>query len=298
MLKLRRTFEMPSIGARFESVDFAHSEFRVRVERMKGIGVDESMLFPTLPWTGYGDRPRIDVVLLGETRDTENGVSRDLARGDFAVGRALDSLYSRTTSNELLSLSIEWNLGSLGTNAPMGLPTGKLGVRAIESLTRFASGLLNAPDSEGQPLGALASMLTELRAEGVPFDAWRARDIVVDVPSLHQRVATVLGDLLSKIGRNPSTSSLQSALGLSRRRVGELVSELATRYGINGRDWRTTRDRWRLFVAAAAMSNRAATTESVAEAVGYGSPVAFCHAFRAAGLPSPGQVRAELARRA
>ena len=68
------------------------------------------------------------------------------------------------------------------------------------------------------------------------------------------------------------------------------------KYGLNGSDWRTIRDRWRLNTALLAMSHPRARTESVATAVGYGSPNALCHAFREANIPSPGSIRDALAR--
>src|SRR5262249_39636709 len=105
MLSFRRSFSMPEIGVHYTVHDFAHPSFRVRAEHGKGISADEALMFPNVAWSGYGDRPRIDVILRGEARDVENGVTRWLSRGDFAIGRALDSLYMRTQGEELLCLS-------------------------------------------------------------------------------------------------------------------------------------------------------------------------------------------------
>jgi AraC-like DNA-binding protein len=231
-------------------------------------------------------------------RDIENGVVRWLRPGEFTIGRALDSLYMRTQGEELLLLSIEWNLGSLGTSAPIGLPTGGLHPLDVVRLTADAGELLS-PDtaaSETVMVGVIGRVMARLRAAGVPFDCWRAKDLLTPVPGSLQRVADAVGGHLSRIGDKPGTADLEAALGVSRRRVAQLVAELSSRYGMNGTDWRTMRDRWRLQAAMLAMSHREARTEEVARAVGYGSPNAFCHAFREAKLPSPGLIRTALAR--
>lgn len=295
MLLFRRSFVMPSIGASYTLVDHAHPSFRIRVEHGRGVACDESMMFPAVAWSGYGDRPRLDVVLRGRVRDVENGVVRWLEPGHFAIGRALDSLYMRIEGEEVLLLSIEYNLGSLGTSAPTGLPTGTLAREAVDELTCDAFSLLRA-ESPPAVAGAIGHVLARLRAEGVPFDAWRARDLVTPVAPALQRVADAVGASLSNIGGAPSTRDLERSLGVTRRRVSQLIGEVASRYGMNGMDWRTMRDRWRVMSSLLAMSHPKARTEEVASAVGYGSPNAFCHAYRQASLPSPGRVRAELAR--
>jgi hypothetical protein len=89
---------------------------------------------------------------------------------------------------------------------------------------------------------------------------------------------------------------LERDLGISRRRIAGLVADLARRYGLNGSDWRTMRDRWRLHCGTAAMSHHEARTEDVAAVIGYGSANAFCYAVREAKLPSPGCIRDALAR--
>ncbi|MBX3234482.1 MAG: helix-turn-helix transcriptional regulator [Labilithrix sp.] len=299
MLLFRRSFAMPSIGAYYTLVDHAHSAFRVRIEHGRGVACDEAMMFPAVAWSGYGDRPRLDVVLRGRVRDVENGVVRWLTPGDYAIGRALDSLYMRIEGDEVLLLSIEYNLGSLGTSAPIGLPTGALASAAVADITADAEELLRVgrgPNQDAIVAGAIGRLFARLRAEGVPFDAWRARDLVVPVAPALQRVADALGSSLSNIGGAPGTRDLEQALGVSRRRVSQLVGELASRYGMNGMDWRTMRDRWRVGSSLLAMSNPRARTEDVAAAVGYQSANAFCHAYRQANLPSPGSVRTELAR--
>jgi transcriptional regulator GlxA family with amidase domain len=60
---------------------------------------------------------------------------------------------------------------------------------------------------------------------------------------------------------------------------------------LNGEDWRTLRDRWRLTAAAVLATHPRATTENVAAAVGYGSARAVCTALSRARLPSPGKMR-------
>lgn len=298
MLSYRRSFEMPRIGVAFVVADYAHPEFRLRVERGRGFTVDERLSFPAITWSGYGDRPRLDVILRGDVRDVENGVTRRLGKGSFAIGRALDSLYMRASAceRELLCLSVEWNLGSLGTSAPVGLPEGTLSASSLGELTLASEELLAFEPRPDAAVGVLARILARLRADGLPFDTWKARDLAAPAPPSLQRVADAVGRALSRLHARPSVADLQAELGLSRRRVGDLVSDLSARYGLNGNDWRSMRDRWRLTSAVIAMSNAEARTEDVAVAVGYGSANALCQAFNDASLPSPRLVRAALDR--
>jgi AraC-like DNA-binding protein len=296
---------MPSVALEFRMDDFAHSDFRVRVERHRGVVLDESMVYPNVAWTGYGARPRLDLVLRGTVRVIENGVVQWLKPGDFTIGRALDSLYLRMQGDEILTLAVEWNLGTLSSSAPIGLPSGSLDVSDIAHLTAAAEQLLDARaldpalaldrGAEGPTAGIIASILSRLRSVGVPFDRFRARDLVSAVSAASQRTASAIGRALSRINEKPSLPGIAAELGLSPRRVADVIAELTTRYGFNGHDWRAMRDRWRLTMSAVALSHPLARTEDVARAVGYGSSNALCQAFRIANLPSPGQVRARLA---
>src|SRR5262249_12047406 len=155
-----------------------HPSFRIRIERTRNIVLDDAMTYPTVGWTGYGDRARLDVVLQGQVRDTENGVVRHLDPGDFAIGRALESLYARNAGDDYVCLAIEWDLGSLGTNTPIGLPTGRLAANDVASLRR-AVDELRAPEAPGSEVRSMLEILSVLRAAGLPFDAWRARDLVL-----------------------------------------------------------------------------------------------------------------------
>ena len=157
---------MVQTGAAYVVVDYTHPEFRVRVERGRAVEGDESIMFPAVAWSGHGDRPRLDVVLRGQVRDVENGIVRWLEPGDFTIGRALDSLYMRIQGAEVLLLSVEWNLGSLGTSAPVGLPTGTLPNEDFLELVANAFALLEprAPRSETLVVGLIGDTLARLRS--------------------------------------------------------------------------------------------------------------------------------------
>jgi AraC-like DNA-binding protein len=300
VLAYRRSFEMEKLDLAYSVVDLCHAGFRIRIERSRKMMLDDAMTYTTVGWSGYGERPRLDVVLEGQVRDTENGVVRHLGPGDFAIGRALDSLYQRAEREDFLCLAVEWNLGTLGTNAPIGLPQGTLNASDLSTLRGAVDQLSNAAAIGGgighEGLRSVLTVLSCLRAAGLPFESWRARDLTAEVPLSMQSAADVVGRALSRLDASPSSADLERELGVSRRQVGILVNELGTTYGLNGTDWRTMRDRWRLTAALGAMSHPDARTEDVARAVGYGSPNALCHAFRLAGLPTPGNVRSELAR--
>jgi AraC-like DNA-binding protein len=293
---------MPREGVDVRIFQLAHPSFHVRIEHTRRVCIDDTLTYPNIPWSGYGTRPRVDVVLRGDCRDSENGVTRWLSPGQFTIGRALDSFYMRSQGEEALVLGIEYDLGSLGTSAPIGLPVGAMSESDRAHLAAACEELLDSSDrGERRPesaIGVVGRIVSRLHAIGLPFDSWKAKDLVTPIPPLLQRVADALGQNLSRLRTKPGVGNLERELGLSRRRIADLVSELSKRYGLNGSDWRTQRDGWRLHCGLAAMSHPDARTEDVAEAIGYGSANAFCHALREAHLPAPGQVRAELERRA
>ncbi len=59
-------------------------------------------------------------------------------------------------------------------------------------------------------------------------------------------------------------------------------------------DWRSERDFYRGLIATMFLSHPDATTTMVSRMLGYRSSEALCHAFRRAGLPSPGNVQKRL----
>lgn len=290
MLVLRRVAHEPISGAAYEIHEVLHTSFRVRVTRTVGVTVDESLFYPTTKWTGDGARPQVEVALRGAVRNTQPPDVRWIRPGEFSIGRSLENFWARVEDDSLV-LSVDWALGSLGNVAPSGLPIGTLDEDALRKL-EAAAHTLATPGSEGFAL--IPEVLDTLRRAGVPFDAIDPRDLTAVTDEDDRAVAAALTHAMSNLNAAPMSVDLEQTLGRSRRQVVELVRRVAARFGLNGEDWRTLRDRFRLTSAAVLATHRAARTEHVAHAVGYGSARALCTALARAGLPTPGNMRREV----
>jgi AraC-like DNA-binding protein len=290
MVVLRRRVSHAPLGAVFTTHDALHSHFRVRLARSRRIVLDDHLLYPSMPWTGAGDRQRLDVVLRGELRCRDGSIERWLGPGDFFIGGAVDSLYTRMQGADALYLSIEWDARLLGTRMLGDSSSASLTARGLARLTETSLGIAEVADATT----TIADVLAQLRAEGLPFDVLETADLVESTDPMLRRLGGAMGDALSRLSDNPASVDLELAFGASRRTVVRMVEAFLRRYRLNGTSWRPFRDRWRLVAAAALMSGVGARTEDVARSVGYGSPNAFCYAFAQAGLPSPGRIRAAL----
>ncbi len=288
MLILRRRAHDPHTDARCALHDFLHSRFRARLIETCDVTWDESLLHPAIGWSGDGARPQFLVPLRGRARVVEHGVTRWLKAGEFTLAFSLGSLSSRFDPDSLV-LAVDFSLGSLGTRSPPGLPGGVLGARAHSRLLELAEQLQAREEMDAMP--HVARLLDILRNEGLPLDKHGVADLREPIESYEHAVARALTSSLSNLHDNPMSVDLEKMLGLSRRRVVDLLARVSARFDINGQDWRTLRNRWRLISSMALASHPRARTEDVAKAVGYGSARAFCHAFLEAGLPSPGNVR-------
>jgi len=85
-------------------------------------------------------------------------------------------------------------------------------------------------------------------------------------------------------------------LGSNARTVHRRIERIAERYVLPWSHWRSALHHTRIVQAIRWLGAPGATTELVARLTGFRSPTALCHAFAAAGLPSPGTL-ARAARR-
>lgn len=284
MLVLRRIAHEPISGARYEIHEALHTLFRVRVTRTVGVICDEHLLYPATDWTGDGARPQAEVTLEGSLRNTENGEVRWVMPGTYAIGGALASLYARVERDSLI-LSVDWALGSLGARIPRGLPTGQLATPAHKELIDHANAII-AGD-----VAVVPRVLDVLRTEGVPLDPIRSDDLPLSIDEEDRAVVAALTQAMCNLGASPMSVDLERTLARSRRHVVDSVRRVASRFGLNGSDWRSLRDRFRLNAAAVLCTHANARTENVARAVGYGSARALCHALARAGLPTASAMR-------
>jgi hypothetical protein len=138
---------------------------------------------------------------------------------------------------------------------------------------------------------AVQEIFAVLGAHGVPLharstDAWMERVCEQEVV-----LSQLIDRALSHRGGRVGIVDLEDLSGWPERSLRRRIRHHLRKYHFNARAWRELYRRWRLSTGLALMGARGATTEAVAQILGYSSPTAFCRAFASAGLPSPGSIR-------
>jgi AraC-like DNA-binding protein len=285
---------MQELDAELSTHEILHTGFRVRATYGKGVITEEALWHAgaaTVEWSGEGGRNAVVIMLRGDVRARLGGKEAWAHTGELVSTTPLGASETREQGGEYVQLMIEWEPGVLGTRSTPALSTTRLGATALSRLNQLATHLRTPSLTPASTAEQLAASLGALRAEGAPFDAWSAGDLLEPAAVADSELAQALGMALSSIDSNPQMLDLETALHLSPRQVSRRVGAFTGRYGLNGSNWRSLRDRWRLNVASSVMNHPHATTGAVATAFGYGSPEALCHSFAKAGLPSPSNIR-------
>lgn len=192
------------------------------------------------------------------------------------------------------------------------------GMRALRTRTRFvlvawrhwhagdrpaASDVFHAPwaferasDLARDPTPVRARELAmALSSVGVPI--WPDAPLAAKaVPARHRAFAHALERTLFPLAAQPMSVDLERTLSVSPRQVQRLTAEYFKRYYVTAIGWRQFVHGMRLEVGVFLASNPTSTTETLANALGFASPTALCHAFHDAGIPSPQSIKRELAR--
>jgi len=282
MLSFRREACDPRTGARCAIDDVVAPRFRLRVVATDRVTWDERLSTPAdAPWEGDGARVQIVVPLAGMVHVDDGRGPRSFGEGTLAMGDL--GLLETRFEPEARVLMIDYAAIPLGT---MDAGAGRIAVR---TRARLAAALDVADEAE-----RAAAVVALLRAEGLPLEGVTETELAAPSAASDRLLAGALSSLFSNLEAAPMTVDLERRLGLSRRRVVDLVGHFAETYDLDARSFRTLHRRWRVMAGSALMTHPQARTEEVARQVGYGSARAFCHAFAAAGLPSPGGLRRAL----
>lgn len=288
MLLSVRKFDSPSLGARMEEFSILHPRFRVFHKRMYGMASDDAFFGRLRPLAQ--ERSHVVVVLSGEVGVRATDGTHLLRPGDCRtqVRNRPWGMRIQVPSEYLL---VEWEAPSLGTRLVEAGIQGKLSRRTLQAIRAALGGEL----TQGGPTSTserLATILELLRAEGLPFEAWRGGDFRQPEPDWALALSRAVDATISCLQDKPRLVDLQRALGWSDRQIQRRLQEFQQRYACHPtRGWRELQRWWRLPIGAYLMAMPGNRTEDVAEALGYGTPAAFCQAFANAGLPSPGSVR-------
>lgn len=161
------------------------------------------------------------------------------------------------------------------------------------------SALVRALRASGFPLPVTTLEKPEETASPSGYEGWTCRRALTS-PEAHanklNRFGRALAELMGGMSDRTMRVDLSQALGCSERTVTRLAAEYFRTLHLSVDGWRDYIVNLRLWLAVAAMGSVGARTEVVSRSLGFKSPVALCHAFAAARLPSPGGLRNHLVR--
>ena len=219
------------------------------------------------------------------TADLRQGQLYASATHGTAAARAL------TPKTDLLVIGWRRGTGAGGTIAhdvrlgPSPLTTARL--------HRLADALADVDATRSCVCTAADDVIAALRAEGFPFlPTASLSDLRNDTPE--QRLAEAVEQSLAPLSSQPSSVDLSRALGVGEHHALRRTNEHFRQFYFSVRGWREYLRRRRIDLGAFFMGRPDARTEDVARALGFRSPTSFCHAFQAAGLPSPRAVQHHL----
>lgn len=212
---------------------------------------------------------------------------RELTRGHAVMG-AVDATLERWRGEPFAVLVLEWERGTLGEEAR----SEQLAFSAadVERLRRCAH-TLRETHSRLEAAALTREVVQVLRAHGLSLDA-KVSCEASDHAASDQRLADVLGEVVSPLAGQPMMVDLVSSTGLSdrhlRRRLPTISRQISSAQGAGFREMVL---RLRLTTAAGLLARGDTTVNHVAKVVGYGSARALHHAMGAAGMPRPSSIR-------
>lgn len=295
-LALRQVLRFASSVARaeVEIVSAKRPEVIVRRTRYAGMVVDERVLTRAFSWIPRSPTLQAIMLLEGAVRLVARDGSGEVTMlpGDVVLLTPSDASEGRF--EDVSYLDLEWlpdampKAPALQKLASVDLARAKtLGEVLVanetpdRSLFEEAFALFR---SAGAPLGALsAERLADAAGQPSDQDMAIARAISAQIADLRS-AATAL--------------SFGEHAALSPRTLQRVLASFFERYRMNASNWRDMRNRYRIHIAIALLSIPDLPIATIAADVGYGSAAALARAFAKLSLPSPVEMRAEIARMA
>lgn len=297
MLVSRRIINEPALGALVAASTILHTRYRIFVGTIQGM-VSDASLFSRAPSWSWNEKERclLMISLQGESR--AGGHDSNICVREGELHTTLRSRGWFVRNGPAAWMMIEWEPSFFGTPLlPLSDPR-PLSSQGLTRLRRLANTMLRLePGTSAESARACAEIVRVLRAEGIPFEPLGVEELREEVPPWARSLSVALDETLSSMRQGPAALDLEENLGWTRQYIQRRMNEFNQRYAFHvSGGWRDLLLRWRLIHGAALMTAPRATTENVAEALGYASASAFCHAFANAGLPTPSEVRSRLIR--
>lgn len=270
-----------------------HSACRIFVWRCDGLVLDDGILSDALPLRKASQRSNLIVCLDGEIAVQTDRDKKILAKGE-CLTELRDRIRGVRQEPASLLLGIEWEPGFLGDRVRDPSSSVRLSPSALDRLREAVEPMTTLDGERAEVEAGLKETLAILRAEGAPLNVPSAKDFARDVTPAHRAVGRAIDRTLSSLTERPMLMDIEMGLDRSARQVRRDVSDFLGRYHFNSRGWRDMLQRVRLTTGIALMSAENATTEKVAQLLGYSSPTAFCRIVAGAGLPSPNAIRSRV----
>jgi AraC-like DNA-binding protein len=288
---MRHTSRVTS--AVIEVVALRRAEVVLRKTTYKDVIVDERVLTKAYPWKAPPSRLQVIVLLSG------GGGGSSLACQDVALQKRGETLLlspelqAQTRFESTSFVEIEWTTNDAKSKS-VEIP------KALSSLTEAQVARLERLDElrdadEAKERELYEEAFAILRTTGAPLELDARTLTTNDGPTERdERIARAIEAQMSSLGTSADARSLGELADLSPRQLQRVMTEFASRYGINAGAWRDMRNRWRIQIAVVLLSVPDASVADIAAEVGYRSAPALARAFAAAGFPPPTELRRQL----
>ena len=292
MLVSIRQLQFPALDAGVMRILVRHPSFVLRLVEFRG-GTVEDRLFdaPQLRST-VCDWPLLAVTLAGR------GVVRDGAAAACVAGRELiwaprgAGIRARSEPSGIRALFLQWNPDVFGSPAEASFSAVRLRAPEFARITGAAEHVVAAGYDAARMSAAVAGLFAIVRAAGLVGVCPEPGDLANAPGSDLAGVGAAIDRALCDLRAKPMLVDVEGSLGRSAAQTRRLIHSCGAQLpGSASTSWRAQRNLWRMYLGALLMTNPRGETDAVAKLLGYGSAVAFCHAFANAGLPSPGNIR-------
>jgi AraC-like DNA-binding protein len=277
-------YASPTAGVVVDSPSLRHAEFAFRRTRYIRVIIDERLLTASFPLMRASSRLQVIVLLEGTLHLEHEGRIDHVAPGEaWLLG---PSMQRGARFESATYLDLEWTTTRLHSVAR---PT-RLKLPDPTSLRRIAVGIEGDGGSQTDVVRETFDLLKSL---GAPAEV--SRGALHGAPSDRDlRIARAMEAQLTSLGTKGTTLDLGEAAALSPRQLHRVIHDFNLRYSLNSGNWRDTRNRWRIQIAAVLLSLPELSVGSIAREVGYGTSASLARAFDGAGLLPPNKVRERL----
>jgi hypothetical protein len=293
LLSVRRV-AIPELEAAVDRLVAWDPTFLVRLVMIHGVIADDVLLEGVTTPTIVPRWPVLTIALDGTGVVRQKDAAILGTTGELVWAPSGAEFRARSGDRGVRCLVVQWDPRVLSGPTDARLTRAPLRARDFASIGAAADRIALSGYDTARARDAVDALFDVLRALGF-VDARPPRE-----PSATTRLARageVVDQCLSNLSANPTALDIEGALRCSPAHARRTMQSYVARLGFSdAKNWRELRTSWRLYMGALLMTSPRATTDLVARALGYGSPVAFCHAFTNAGLPSPGSVRAAVDR--